>query len=233
MITTFSRPTGGESPEVLAEMVARLQKQVEFLFNGNISTKNVREVGGWLADDDRFVSIDGDVGMSSVETGGDDVRFWAGSTLPEVAPFQVLKSGKMKATDGEFTGSITGASIIGSTITGGDINVTSDLNVGNKIIMNGDGLLSRQIWFGNEFTSIRSSPLGGGVSTLDLVAFGGITSNGGEIATQDWVNSRLSSGTVTISSHNHGIGSGTSLDVTGGGSATFVSSGGGTYSLSF
>lgn len=197
MITTFSRPTGGESPGELADLVAKLQKQVEFLFNGNISTKNVREVGGWLADADRFVSVDGDVGMSSIETGGDDVRFWAGSTLPEVAPFQVLKSGKMKATDGEFTGSITGASIIGSTITGGDINVSSDLNVGNKIIMNGDGLFSRQIWFGTEFTSIRSSPLGGGVDTLDLVAFGGITANGGEIATQDWVNSRLTGGSVT------------------------------------
>lgn len=212
MITSFSIPTGNESPGELADMVAKLQKQVEFLFNGNISTKNVREVGGWLADADRFVSVDGDVGMSSIETGGDDVRFWAGSTLPEIAPFQVLKSGKLKATNGEFTGDITGSSIIGSTITGGDINVTTDIYVGSNIYMQGTGLFDGRIEFGNSITYIRG---GGGTNSIDLTAFGGVFSNGGEIATQ---------GTPTgfAGSHNHGIAPGTQLAVSGGGFVTWV-----------
>jgi hypothetical protein len=94
MIPSFNQPTGNESVAELADMVAKLQKQVEFLMNGNLSTKNIREVGGWLADDDRFVSADGDVGLSTTDTGGDDVRYWAGGTDPETAPYQIRKSGK-------------------------------------------------------------------------------------------------------------------------------------------
>lgn len=107
MITTFSRPTGGESPEDLADMVAKLQKQVEFIMNGNISTKNVREIGGWLVDGDRFVSADGDVGMSTAYTGGDDVRIWAGNPIMDAAPFRVLNSGKAYLTGAEISSSGT------------------------------------------------------------------------------------------------------------------------------
>lgn len=102
-IVTFTRPTGDESPRDLADLIAKLQKQVEFLMNGNVSSKNIREAGGWLIDDDRIVSKDEDVGMSTADTGGDDVRFWAGDANPESAPFNVRKSGKA---------SLTGASIV-------------------------------------------------------------------------------------------------------------------------
>jgi hypothetical protein len=105
MITSFNRPIGNESVSELADMVAKLQKQMEFIMNGNIADKNIREVGGWLADGDRFVSIDGDVGMSTAYTGGDDVRFWAGSTIMELAPFRVLNSGKAYLTGAEISSS--------------------------------------------------------------------------------------------------------------------------------
>ncbi|MGK9252363.1 hypothetical protein [Paenibacillus humicus] len=95
---TFSRPNGTESVSELADMVAKMQKTVEFIVNGNLGTANVREIAKWQVDPDRFASQDGDVGISTVDTAGDDVRFWAGSTVPEIAPWRVHKSGKGVAT---------------------------------------------------------------------------------------------------------------------------------------
>lgn len=95
-LISFSRPTGNESPKELADMIAKLQKQVEFLINGKLSSVNIREIGGYLVDEDRLYSKDGDVGMSSEDTGGDDVRYWAGGTDPETAALQIRKSGKIK-----------------------------------------------------------------------------------------------------------------------------------------
>lgn len=227
-ISTLPSPKGGEDVGALTEMVALLSKQVQFVIN-NLSSKNINEIGGFLVDLDRFTSYDGDVGMSTADTFLDDVRFWSGSTDMENAPFRVHKSGKVYTHDLEAVDStITGASIIGASITGGDINVTTDLYVGSNIYLQGSGFFDGRVQFGNEFCYIR-----GANNEIDLTAFFGVYANGSEIATKDWVDGRLAGGTVTISGHNHGIGSGTSLEVTGGGATTFVSSGGGTYYLSF
>ncbi|ASS66210.1 hypothetical protein [Paenibacillus sp. RUD330] len=95
---TFARPSGTESVAELADMVAKMQKTVEFIVNGNLSTSNVREISGWMVDPDRFYAADGDVGISTAEEGEDPVRFWAGATVPEMAPWRVTKSGKGVAT---------------------------------------------------------------------------------------------------------------------------------------
>lgn len=66
--------------------------------NGYINSKNIFEAGGWRVGRTELASKDKDVGMSTEDTAADDVRFWAGSTTKETAPWNVTKSGKMTAT---------------------------------------------------------------------------------------------------------------------------------------
>ena len=105
----------------LANLVGRLIKEVEFLTNGNIDSHNTREIGGYIVGLTSLKSKNGVVGLSSEITGGDDIRIWAGSVVPEAAPYRVYESGRLVATNGEFTGDITGSTITGSTITGGTV----------------------------------------------------------------------------------------------------------------
>lgn len=94
----FGQLTGKESLEELIDRVAKLQKQVEYLMGGRLSTKNIREIGGWQAGPTELASQDGDVGMSTEDTGADDVRLWAGGANKNTAPWRVTKGGKMHAT---------------------------------------------------------------------------------------------------------------------------------------
>ncbi|WP_308636102.1 hypothetical protein [Paenibacillus silvisoli] len=196
--------------EMLVNTVGLLMKSLSEL-NGYISSKNVSEVGGWRVGQTRLESKDGDVGMSTEDTPGDDVRMWAGSSLPDIAPFRVLESGKVFTQDLEAVdASITGASIIGATITGGTINVTTDLNIGSNIYMSSGGVFDGKIQFGNPFCYIR-----GVGNVIDLVAFGGVFSNGSPVAT-------TGSSTSSAGGHNHGIAPGTQLAINGGGFVTWV-----------
>lgn len=86
------------SLEQLCEEVAKLQRTLKYLLEGNLDSENTREIGGWRISKDEMVSKDGDVGMSTEDTAGDDIRFWAGGTNKETAPWRVPKSGKMHAT---------------------------------------------------------------------------------------------------------------------------------------
>jgi hypothetical protein len=90
--------TGDENLEDLQDLVAKLQKDVNWILNGNLSSKNVREIGGYNVSETLFQSRGGDVGMSSDPTGTDPVRFWAGSTNKDTAPWRVHKSGKSVMT---------------------------------------------------------------------------------------------------------------------------------------
>lgn len=84
----------------LREIVASLVKDIDFIINGNLDSKNAREIGGWLVGLQQLVSKDGDVGLSTEDTSGDDIRLFAGASggNKETAPFKVRKSGKMEAT---------------------------------------------------------------------------------------------------------------------------------------
>jgi hypothetical protein len=90
--------TGNESLEELRDHVARLQKEVQWLVSGNLSSKNAREFGGWRVGTKDLMALDGTVGMSTDNVGTDPVRFWAGSTDKNTAPWRVYKSGKGVAT---------------------------------------------------------------------------------------------------------------------------------------
>lgn len=94
----FPELTGKESVSQLIEVVARMQKMLNFVVNGNISSQNVREISGWKVDPDRFSSPDGDVGLSTADDGPDPVRLWAGAAEPTEGPWRVTQSGKMHAT---------------------------------------------------------------------------------------------------------------------------------------
>ena len=57
-------------------------------------------IGGWVIGSNYFQDATGTVGMSSKVTGGNDIRFWAGSSTPTLGPFIITKSGAMSATSG-------------------------------------------------------------------------------------------------------------------------------------
>lgn len=91
----FGRLNADATHEELVERVAKLEKTLEYLFSG-LDTKNIREVSGWRVRPTELVSRDGDVGMSTEDTGGDDIRIFAGAPggNKENALFIVRKSGK-------------------------------------------------------------------------------------------------------------------------------------------
>lgn len=93
--------------DALRDYVIRLERKVDFL-QQNLDTENIFEVGGWRVTPDQMASKDKDVGMSTADTGADDVRFWAGSTEPETAPFRIRKSGKGTLTGVTIQSSETG-----------------------------------------------------------------------------------------------------------------------------
>lgn len=84
----------------LANIVAIMAKDIDFVINGNIASDNAREIGGWRVGQTELVSKDGDVGMSSAGTSPESVRYYAGAAgIPkELAPFRVYKNGKGNVT---------------------------------------------------------------------------------------------------------------------------------------
>lgn len=259
MITSFSRPTGGESPGELADMVAKLQKQVEFLMNGNLSTKNIREVGGWLADGDRFVSIDGDVGMSTEDTVADDVRFWAGNTVKENAPFRVTESGKAYLTGAEISSSGSYPKVVmdpTNALFGAYTSATEYLEVRSQHYSSGYTSPLVEFGFGGNIAFMYYNAGGFGLSVAadikinangDLVKIShGRFDDWGKVSTPTEslltkftaydasitaINTALATHThsVTIPAHNHGLPDPTNLATSSGGSVTHSASGGGTY----
>jgi hypothetical protein len=62
---------------------------------------------GWVIEAGRMRDVAGVVGLSSVITAGDDIRFWAGHATMASAPFRVTESGALVATMATISGSIT------------------------------------------------------------------------------------------------------------------------------
>jgi hypothetical protein len=94
-------PQGSRSIEqyvkYLADIVAMQQEEIQNLLEGRLSTVNIREIAGWLVSQLQLMSKDGDVGFSTEDTGGDDIRIWAGDAKEGSPNFVVTKSGIMKA----------------------------------------------------------------------------------------------------------------------------------------
>lgn len=90
--------TGNETLEELRQIVGQMRQDIEWLMQGRISSKNIREVGGYNVNQTDLVSKDGNVGLSSANDSADPIRMFAGSSLKDFAPWRVTQSGKMFAT---------------------------------------------------------------------------------------------------------------------------------------
>ena len=73
-------------------------------------TATTGSIGGWVVTANYIKDIAGVVGLSSVVTAGDDIRFWAGHATPSSAPFQVTEAGVLTASSATITGAINATS---------------------------------------------------------------------------------------------------------------------------
>ena len=113
--------------EDFADRISYIEKTIKYHLTGNIATENAREFGGWYIGKETISSKNMLVGLNSEVTGSDDLRIWAGSEGMYDSAFRVYESGKMYATDGFFTGVITGSTIY-------------TVAAGSRGIMNADSL---------------------------------------------------------------------------------------------
>lgn len=153
-VPTFTKL--GPQPEFndLVNKINTLVGELQNLMLG-VDSINVFEVGGWLVTQDELASQDGDVGMSTAGTAATSIRFWAGNAIPASAPFRVQQNGKMYATDGEFTGNITGSTITGGTIrTAAADNQRIELSSGSFKGYTADNLLSGLVFDPNKASDI-------------------------------------------------------------------------------
>lgn len=283
----------GASYEDLLNYVIRLERKLDYVLQ-TLDSDNIFEAGGWRVTPDQLASKDLDVGMSTEDTGGDDIRFWAGDVKDGAPKFKVTKSGLLTAVDGDFSGKITadegtigGFTITATTLTadaGGTIqNKTA---AANKVYLNDTGLHANDS-SGVERLTIGTTPALGAKALIGRDSSGNVQSiytydtestadgtftgqfitahgavilisddgdvrvlnslGGGfravsgfpearstsldawsELAKKSYVDTKATAGasTSSVSNHNHGIPDGTVLMVDGGGTVTFVASGG-------
>ena len=74
--------------------------------SGDITAMTGRIGGddGWVVSPGYIKDVAGTSGLSSVVTGGNDIRFWAGSTNPALAPFRVYENGDVVANNLSLSG---------------------------------------------------------------------------------------------------------------------------------
>lgn len=132
----------------LIEVVAKLIKEVQFLTDGNISSTNAREFGGYQVGLTSLTSKNGVVGISSEITAADDIRFWAGDLLSGSPIFRVYESGKLVASNVDVTGKITASSgTIGGWLIGSTYLTDAAGSVGmSSLVTGGDDI---RFWAGN------------------------------------------------------------------------------------
>jgi hypothetical protein len=72
------------------------------------------------------------VGLSSLVTAGDDIRFWAGHATPASAPFRVTEAGALVATSGTIGGFTLSSTALyaGTTTTRIQLDTTSGIHLG-------------------------------------------------------------------------------------------------------
>ena len=97
---------GGSSSPAFSVATDGVLTATGAVITGNISA-TTGSIGGWIVTADYIKDIAGAVGLSSLVTGGDDVRFWAGHATPGSAPFRVTEAGALVVTSATVTGAIT------------------------------------------------------------------------------------------------------------------------------
>jgi len=107
--TPFGKLDPDADLEAVKNYIIRLERKLDYIINGGVlDSQNMFEVGGWRVTADELASKDGDVGMSTEDTPADDVRFWAGGTDKNNAPWRVYESGKGLATGLKIQSSASG-----------------------------------------------------------------------------------------------------------------------------
>jgi hypothetical protein len=107
--TPFGKLDPDADLEAVKNYIIRLERKLDYIINGGVlDSQNMFEVGGWRVTADQLASKDGDVGMSTEDTPADDVRFWAGGTDKNNAPWRVYESGKGLATGLKIQSSTSG-----------------------------------------------------------------------------------------------------------------------------
>lgn len=120
------------------------------------------EIGGFLIGPDYIRDTNNSMGLASTVTGADDVRFWAGDTFANraAAPFRVMESGAVVATNATISGSITatsgtigGFAISATTISASNVIINSAgeiaLGTGNDILIASAANATYRLWIGN------------------------------------------------------------------------------------
>jgi hypothetical protein len=92
--------------------------------SGSISA-TTGNIGGWVVGTNDIKDVAGVVGLSSLVTAGDDIRFWAGHATPASAPFRLTEAGALVATSATITGDITATSGYFTSVTLGKTGVAS------------------------------------------------------------------------------------------------------------
>ncbi len=147
--------------EALVNTVGILIKNLSEM-NGYINSKNVLEVGGWLVNNTQLASKDNDVGMSTEDTGADDVRFWAGDAKDGSPKFKVTKSGILTAVDGNFEGEVTAESgqIGGFTITATELTAIAGGTIQNKSASSNKVYLNDTGFHANDSSGVERLTIG-------------------------------------------------------------------------
>jgi len=187
----------------LANIMAKVLNELDWLINGKLDSKNTREIGGYLVSLTSLQSANGVVGLSSLITAGDDLRIWAGNADRELAAFRVYESGHLFASNADITGKITatsgliggwtieadrlsgsglivggtisGSIINGASINGGTIDVDTDVHIGDKLFLSDDNFGNGIRWGTSPGIEIYIDPVS---EVMFITAPGGVNVNG-------------------------------------------------------
>jgi len=98
-----------EASQTLANANVKILTDGSASFKGAVTadTGYIGGTTGWVITSNYIKDVAGATGLSSVVTGGDDIRIWAGHATPASAPFTVTEAGALTATSATITGAIT------------------------------------------------------------------------------------------------------------------------------
>ena len=184
-ISFSSGPTGAPTVTISQSGILTATNAI---ISGSISA-TTGFIGGWVVGINSITDVAGTVGLSSLVTIGDDIRFWAGSTTPSTAPFSVTESGVLKSTSG--------------TIANWNISTTA-LSTGNFDTLN-------KMYFGNSGISLSNvfkvTDTGALTSTLGFIGGWNInsTSISKSIIVLDSANDKITVGGTSVILDTNGI----------------------------
>lgn len=170
-MATFSGVGGilsnGASVQTVSDALVALNRSLTWQME-NLDSDNVREIGGWNISQTSITSRNFDVGMSSSYDQPENVRFWAGNTDMNNAPFRVYDSGRLVASNAQITGGTISWGAVGAPL-------YSDIQ-GTKPPSNADNTDSVITVNGSNFTKVAGAYVYSGPANYSQIS-GGPPSN--------------------------------------------------------